>query len=137
MPALTAGPPSSAWVRVGPPLSAKAPSSGSVLIRSPGPARPAVFALSMLFPRDVSALLAFPPVLLSTIASNLGGGGIHAVGSGDAVLKNTILDNNVGGNSNKALTSLGNNIDSDGTALLGMRGLEEKPLFSKREHTTC
>ncbi len=55
----------------------------------------------------------------STIASNLGGGGIHTVGSGDARLKNTILDNNVGGNANRALTSLGNNIDSDSTAGLG------------------
>ena len=55
----------------------------------------------------------------STITSNLGGAGIHAVGSGNAVLKNTILDNNVGGNANQALTSLGNNIDSDSTAGLG------------------
>ena len=55
----------------------------------------------------------------STIASNLGGSGIHTLGPGDAILKNTILDNNVGGNANRALTSLGNNIDSDSTAGLG------------------
>ncbi len=55
----------------------------------------------------------------STIASNAGNDGINLAGSGSISLKNTILVNHVGGNSNVALTSLGNNIDSDGTALLG------------------
>ncbi len=55
----------------------------------------------------------------STIASNLGGGGIRENGSANVSLKNTILDNNVGGNANRALTSQGNNIDSDSTAGLG------------------
>lgn len=55
----------------------------------------------------------------STIASNAGNEGINLAGSGSISLKNTILVNHVGGNANVALTSLGNNIDSDGTALLG------------------
>ena len=61
----------------------------------------------------------------STIALNTAssGGGIYVQGAqGQAVLKNTILDNNTGGNTNKALTSLGNNIDSDGTAGLAGPG---------------
>jgi CSLREA domain-containing protein len=58
----------------------------------------------------------------STIAGNdalAGAGGIHFLGVGNASLKNTILANNAGGNANGALISLGNNIDSDGSALLG------------------
>ena len=54
----------------------------------------------------------------STIAYNTAGGagGIHKAGSSNASLKNTILANNTGGNSNGALISLGNNIDSQNTA---------------------
>ena len=55
----------------------------------------------------------------STIADNnatAGAGGIHKAGSGNARLKNTILAYNTGGNSNGALISLGNNIDSLNTA---------------------
>ncbi len=55
----------------------------------------------------------------STIAWNAGSDGINLGGSGSISLKNTILANHAGGNANAALTSLGNNIDSDGTALLG------------------
>ena len=58
----------------------------------------------------------------STIANNnatAGSGGIHTMATGNASLKNTILAYNTGGNSNGALISLGNNIDSDGSALLG------------------
>ena len=58
----------------------------------------------------------------STIAYNTAGGagGIHKQGSGNASLKNTILADNTGGNSNGALISLGNNIDSQNTAGLDM-----------------
>ncbi|MCP4340448.1 MAG: DUF4347 domain-containing protein [Desulfobulbaceae bacterium] len=53
----------------------------------------------------------------ATIAANLGGSGIYVTGGlGDVELKNSILANNTGGNSNDDLTSLGYNIDSDGTA---------------------
>ena len=55
----------------------------------------------------------------STIADNnatAGAGGIHKASSGNARLKNTILAYNTGGNSNGALISLGNNIDSLNTA---------------------
>jgi hypothetical protein len=54
----------------------------------------------------------------STIAYNggLAGGGIYISGAGDASLKNTILASNTGGNTNGALISLGNNIDSQNTA---------------------
>jgi CSLREA domain-containing protein len=55
----------------------------------------------------------------ATVAFNSAsvGGGIYVSGGqGDAVLKNTILANNTGNNANAALTSLGYNIDSDGTA---------------------
>ena len=57
----------------------------------------------------------------STIAFNSASnaGGIGVAGSGNATLQNTILSNNTGGNANNALTSLGNNIDSDSTAGLG------------------
>jgi len=57
-----------------------------------------------------------------TVAANsatVGGGIFTFGGQGDAVLKNTILANNTGNNANRTLTSLGNNIDSDGTAGLG------------------
>ena len=59
----------------------------------------------------------------STIAENTGGsgaGGIHKSGSGNVRIKNTILDNNSGGNTNGALITLGNNIDSLNTAGLDM-----------------
>ncbi len=54
----------------------------------------------------------------STIAFNSSSsvGGIYVNGSGDAILKNTILANNGGSNTNQALTSLGHNIDSGNTA---------------------
>ncbi|MDR4488210.1 MAG: choice-of-anchor Q domain-containing protein [Nitrospirales bacterium] len=57
----------------------------------------------------------------STIAFNSAssGGGIDKSGGGSVSLKNTILASNTGGNASSALTSLGNNIDSDGTAGLG------------------
>ncbi|MCA9468849.1 MAG: DUF4347 domain-containing protein, partial [Nitrospira sp.] len=57
----------------------------------------------------------------STIAFNSAnsGGGIEQAGGGNTSLKNTILSSNTGGNANSTLTSLGNNIDSDGTAGLG------------------
>jgi uncharacterized protein DUF4347/Big-like domain-containing protein/low-density lipoprotein receptor class B len=59
-------------------------------------------------------------IINSTIAFNTSGGGIYGSGAqGTATLQNTILDSNIGGNANKALTSLGNNIDSDSTAGLG------------------
>ena len=55
-----------------------------------------------------------------TLAFNFGGGGVFVTGGlGEVQLKNSILANNTGGNSNGALISLGNNIDSDGSALLG------------------
>ncbi|WP_374681439.1 DUF4347 domain-containing protein, partial [Accumulibacter sp.] len=63
----------------------------------------------------------------STIANNssgAGAGGIHKQGSGGATLKNTILANNVGGNSNGSLTSLGYNIDTANTA--GLAGTGDK-----------
>lgn len=45
------------------------------------------------------------------------GEGIFLQGSGgDVVLRNSVLYNTAGVNANRALTSLGNNIDSDGTA---------------------
>ena len=57
----------------------------------------------------------------STIAFNSAssGGGIDKSGGGSVSLKNTILASNTGGNASSTLTSLGNNIDSDGTAGLG------------------
>jgi uncharacterized lipoprotein len=60
----------------------------------------------------------------STIAYNnaAGAGGNHKQGSATATLKNSILANNTGGNANGALTSVGNNIDSDGTAGLAAAG---------------
>ena len=60
----------------------------------------------------------------STIAYNTaaGAGGIHKQGSGTANIKNTILAYNTGGNSNGALNSLGNNIDSANTAGLSGPG---------------
>ncbi|HRI93307.1 MAG TPA: DUF4347 domain-containing protein, partial [Accumulibacter sp.] len=61
----------------------------------------------------------------STIANNssgAGAGGIHRQGSGGATLKNTILANNVGGNSNGSLTSLGYNIDTANRAGLAGTG---------------
>ena len=58
-----------------------------------------------------------------TIANNsASGGGAGFFGQGglsDLILKNSIFNNPLGANSNKTLTSLGNNIDSDGTAGLG------------------
>jgi hypothetical protein len=63
----------------------------------------------------------------STIANNSsagGAGGIHKQGSGGATLKNSILANNVGGNSNGSLTSLGYNIDTANTA--GLAGTGDK-----------
>ncbi|MDH3451910.1 MAG: DUF4347 domain-containing protein, partial [Gammaproteobacteria bacterium] len=66
------------------------------------------------------------PVTLtnSTIAFNTAatGGGIALLNPGTVTLLNTILANNTGGNANTALTSLGNNIDSDGTALIAGAG---------------
>ncbi len=61
----------------------------------------------------------------STIAFNTGTtsiGGIHTSGTGNAVLKNTILANNTGGNADSSLTSAGYNIDSDGTANISYTG---------------
>ncbi len=54
----------------------------------------------------------------STIADNIAGsgGGIFKSGSGNIRLKNSILSNNTGGNTNGALITLGNNIDSQNTA---------------------
>jgi CSLREA domain-containing protein len=60
-----------------------------------------------------------------TVAFNsagAGSGGIHKQNPGTTSLKNCILANNTGGNANAALTSLGNNIDSDGTAALAGTG---------------
>src|SRR3954470_16904582 len=59
-PALMAGDPDSrAWVIVGPPLLAKAPSLGLVFWRSPSPVRPQVWPLSRLFPASVSGVAPF------------------------------------------------------------------------------
>ncbi len=61
----------------------------------------------------------------STIAFNSstgGADGIHVQGGGSATLRNTLLFNPAGTNSNTALTSLGNNLDSDGTAGLAAAG---------------
>ncbi len=55
-------------------------------------------------------------IVNSTIAAN--SSGIATSGSHTTQLKNTILDN-VGANADDSLTSLGDNIDSDGTAGLG------------------
>ncbi len=57
----------------------------------------------------------------STVAFNSAsnGGGINQAGGGSAILRNTILASNTGGNASSTLNSLGNNIDSDGTAGLG------------------
>src|SRR3972149_5718087 len=54
-----------AWVSVGPPLSARGPSLGSVLDRSPEPERPQVPSLSRLFPLEVMTPLQSPPETLS------------------------------------------------------------------------
>jgi hypothetical protein len=59
-----------ACVCVRPPLFCSGPSSGLVLLRSPGPARPHVLSLLRLSPWDVSRTIPaqFPPaVLLATI----------------------------------------------------------------------
>ena len=60
----------------------------------------------------------------STIAYNTAGGagGIHKAGSGNASLKNTIIANNTGGNSNLPLTSLGYNIEDGNTAFVPVLG---------------
>jgi hypothetical protein len=61
----------------------------------------------------------------STIALNTsvaGADGIHVLGGGGATLKNTILYNPAGTNSNAVLNSVGNNLDSDGTAGLTSTG---------------
>ena len=54
----------SAWVGVGPPLSCSGPSCGSMLTRSPGPAKPQVSPLSRLCPWEVKVPLV-PPAQLS------------------------------------------------------------------------
>ncbi len=56
-----------------------------------------------------------------TIANNVASGGDGVFGQGGSALvtfKNSLLYNPAGANSNRAMTSLGNNIDSDGTAAL-------------------
>ncbi len=61
----------------------------------------------------------------STIAFNssiAGADGIHVQGGGSATLKNTILYNPAGANSNTVLSSADNNLDSDGTAGLAGAG---------------
>ena len=61
----------------------------------------------------------------STIAFNSSSGGadgIYAQGAASATLKNTLLYNPAGTNSNTALTSAGNNLDSDGSAGLAAAG---------------
>src|SRR3954469_23692742 len=52
----------SAIVCVGPPLLARAPSEGSVFGRSPAAVRPQSFAVSMLWPREVTGPLQLDPV---------------------------------------------------------------------------
>src|SRR5439155_5385044 len=69
-PASIAGLPGSrARVKVGPPLSRRTPSCGSVALRSPGPERPHVPSLSRLWPSEVTSVLpqSPPAVLLATI----------------------------------------------------------------------
>ncbi|MEX0744915.1 MAG: DUF4347 domain-containing protein, partial [Phycisphaeraceae bacterium] len=55
-------------------------------------------------------------------AASSGAGGIEEAGSGNALLRNTILANNTGGNAGGPLSSLGNNIDSGNTAGLSGTG---------------
>ena len=55
-------------------------------------------------------------------ASAAGTAGIHVQGGGSATLKNTILYNPGATNSNAALISAGNNLDSDGSAGLAAGG---------------
>jgi CSLREA domain-containing protein len=58
-----------------------------------------------------------------TLASNLGGGGIYVTGGqGDVELKNSILADNTGGNSNNSLTSLGYNIEDGNSAFTPIIG---------------
>ena len=58
-----------------------------------------------------------------TLTSNLGGGGIYATGGqGDVQLKNSILANNTGGNSNIPITSLGYNIEDGNSAFTPTTG---------------
>ena len=58
-----------------------------------------------------------------TLTSNLGGGGIYSTGGqGDVQLKNSILANNTGGNSNLPLTSLGYNIEDGNSAFTPVIG---------------
>src|SRR5437867_4213211 len=65
VPASSAGLPEvRAWVSVWPPLFCRGPSNGSVLLRSPTPDNPQVFALSRLLPADTMVVLQFPPALL-------------------------------------------------------------------------
>jgi hypothetical protein len=70
----------------------------------------------------------------STIAFNDAeeGDGIFSQGGGAAVsLKNTVLYNPAGVNANRGMTSLGHNIDSDGTAaLIGSGDLVADPLLA-------
>lgn len=63
-------------------------------------------------------------VTSSTIAGNTAptGGGVYLSNSGTATLRSTIVAGNTGANSNKALTSLGNNIDSGATLGLNQSG---------------
>jgi len=62
-------PAESAWVRVGPPLSASEPSCGSVVEMSPVPVSPQLPSESRLCPMDVAVVPAqsVPPVLFATI----------------------------------------------------------------------
>ncbi len=64
-----------------------------------------------------------------------GAGGIYQQNPGTFSLKNSILANNTGGNASGALNSLGNNIDSDGTAMLSqpsdLKGTVVTPLDVK------
>src|SRR3972149_5707597 len=62
LPASMAGLPARrAWVWVGPPLFARGPSMGSVLLRWPVPEKPQVLALSRLWPLDVTVPLQLAP----------------------------------------------------------------------------
>ncbi len=69
-----------------------------------------------------AAIYSFGTVNLtnSTIAFNTassGAGGIHLQGSADAILRNTILANNTGGNASRAVTSLGFNVVDDTSSI--------------------
>lgn len=54
-------------VWVGPPLSWRGPSIGSVLLRSPGPLKLHLLSLLRLYPFEVSVPSQFPPELFATM----------------------------------------------------------------------